>query len=206
MVLEQVAYYLALVTLVTVPATLLAWLLIHGLVSFWRRIGLPQSLTIVSVLTVLALVAMFLVREPLLRVRYGFSWPLLVVATVLLAFSGYLNARVYRETPKSMALALAELSTDEPGHLVTSGVYSRLRHPRFTGMTLAVAAMALLTNYAAIYALFGVYVVVIFVIALLEERELAARFGREYIDYASAVPRFLPRVGRSVSGVDRDRG
>ena len=63
---------------------------------------------------------------------------------------------------------------------MTDGVYSRLRHPRFLGMALAVAAMALLTNFATIYALFALYVVAILQIARLEERELLERFGSRY--------------------------
>ena len=201
---NRVAYYLALIALVTVPATLVAWLLIHGLVSFWRRMGATKAAVSVSLLTILVAAAMYLVHEPLLRVHLGFHWPLVTVAVALLGLSGYLNARVYRETPKWMALGLAELSSDASGQLITTGLYSRLRHPRFAAMALAVAAIALLTNYAALYALFGLYAGVIFVIALLEERELAERFGREYVEYARAVPRFIPRVSGQTGGVGRD--
>jgi len=190
--LDRVAYYLALITLVTVPATLIAWLLLHPFVSFWRRLGSRKSLILIVAGTVLAMFAMYVVREPLLRLRFGVRWPLVGASAILLTLSSYLNALVYREVPKSMALGLAELSSGDPGELVTSGVYSRVRHPRFVAMALAVAAMALLTNFAAIYILFVVYVVVIFVIALLEERELVARFGSRYVRYAKDVPRFLP--------------
>jgi len=199
--LDHVAYYLALVTLVTVPATLIAWLLLHPFVSFWRHLGSGKALIVIIVATVLAMLVMYLVREPLLRLRFGVRWPLVGASAILLALSSYLNALVYREVPKSMALGLAELSTDDPGQLVTRGVYSHLRHPRFVAMALAVAAMALLTNFAAVYILFVVYVVVIFVIALLEERELVARFGSRYVEYAQDVPRFLPRIsGHRQSG------
>ena len=58
----------------------------------------------------------------------------------------------------------------------------------------AVAAMALLTNFATIYFLFVINVVAILLIARLEERELLDRFGSRYAEYAKAVPRFLPRV------------
>jgi len=193
--LDRVVYYLALIALITVPATLVAWLLLHPFVSFWRHIGTAKTLVVITAATVLAALVMYLVREPLLGLRFGVRWPLACVSAVLLALSSYLNALVYRQVPKFMAFGLAEISCADSGHLVTEGVYSRLRHPRFVAMALAVAAMALLTNYAAIYILFVVYVVAIFVISLLEDRELAARFGSRYSDYVRDVPRFLPSFG-----------
>jgi len=192
--LDRVVYYLALITLTTVPATLIAWLLLHPFVSFWRRVGPTKTLFVIMAATVLAMFAMYIVREPLLRLRFGVRWPLACASAVLLTLSLCLNVLVYRQVPKSMAFGLAEISSDSPGQLVTNGVYSRLRHPRFTAMALAVGAMALLTNFVAVYVLFVVYVVAIFVIALLEERELVARFGSRYVEYAERVPRFLPRV------------
>ncbi len=202
--LDRVAYYLALVTLVTVPATLIAWLLLHPFVSFWRRIGSAKTLIVITAAVVLAALVVYLAREPLLRVRFGARWPLACASAVLLALSSYLNALVYRQVPKSMAFGLAEISSADSGQLVTEGVYSRLRHPRFVAMALAVAAMALLTNYLAVYILSVVYLATIVVIALLEDRELAARFGSRYSDYARDVPRFLPRISRQRQRGDCD--
>lgn len=191
--LDRVVYYLALVTLMAVPATLAAWVLLHMLVSFWRRIGPVKSLMTIVAATMLVMWSMYMVRDPLLRVRFGVRWPLVSVSVVLLALSCYLNVQVYRQVPKRMALGLAEVSQDDPGELVTTGIYSRSRHPRFLGMSLAVAAVALLTNFAALYVLVAVYLVGISLVAILEERELAARFGSQYIEYARDVPRFVPR-------------
>ena len=95
-----------------------------------------------------------------------------------------------------MVFGLAEISEGNPGQLVTGGIYSRIRHPRFVAMALAVFAMAILTNALAVYVLAVVYVPMIFLIALLEDRELAARFGPLYDKYAKEVPRFLPRPAK----------
>jgi len=191
---NSVPYYLALLTLITVPSTLIAWVLLHSLVSFWRRLGSTMAMIIVTSSTILVMLVMYLVRDPLLHVRFGVRWPLACVSVILMACSSYINILVYRQAPKSMAFGLSEISTDDPGKLVEDGVYSRIRHPRFVAMTLAVAAMALLTNYLAVYVLWGVYVVMIFVIAVLEERELTVRFGTKYIEYTKRVPRFVPRL------------
>jgi protein-S-isoprenylcysteine O-methyltransferase Ste14 len=54
-----------------------------------------------------------------------------------------------------------------PSHtLVTQGIYSHIRHPRYLQ------------------------------VVLFEERELRHRFGEEYERYCQHVPRFLPRISR----------
>ena len=191
---DRVTYYLALITLLTVPATLIAWLFIHGLLSRWRRMGATKASISVSVITILTMGGMYLVHKPLLQIHFGFYWPLAVIAILFLGISAYLNIRVYQATPKSMALGLAELSADVSGKLITTGIYSRMRHPRFSAMTLAVASMALITGYAVLYILIGIYIIGIYIVALLEDRELLERFGPEYYDYAKCVPRFIPNA------------
>ena len=191
---DSLLFYIALLTLITVPATLIAWLLLHSLVSYWLRLGSTGSMLIITASTVMVMVGMYLVRNPLLHVRFGFRWPLACVSCILLAGSSYLNILVYRRAPKAMAFGLSEISRDEPGSLVEDGVYSHMRHPRFVAMTLAIAAMAMLTNYLMLYLLWGVYVVMIFFIAVLEERELTTRFGARYLEYKKRVPRFVPRL------------
>ena len=40
----------------------------------------------------------------------------------------------------------------------------------------------------------------LWILILLEERELKQRFGTEYEEYLSAVPRLIPRLGRHNAG------
>ena len=68
-----------------------------------------------------------------------------------------------------------------------------MRHPRYFGYALAILGWALFANYLGLY----VYVVIswafIYVLILVEERELSERFGAQYEDYARRVPR-LPKL------------
>jgi protein-S-isoprenylcysteine O-methyltransferase Ste14 len=54
-------------------------------------------------------------------------------------------------------------------------------------------AIALFTNYLAVYILVIVFIPVIYGVVLLEERELRERFGQEYERYCVEVPRFFPK-------------
>lgn len=155
--------------------------------------GPVGTFALIIAVVIAVMLGMYFVREPLLRVRFGVRMPLVVGSAVLFGISSYINSRVYRQAPKSMVFGLAEISEGNPGQLVTGGIYSRIRHPRFVAMALAVFAMAILTNALAVYVLAVVYVPMIFLIALLEDRELAARFGPLYDEYVKEVPRFLPR-------------
>ena len=198
--MDNVACYLAVITLITVPATLVAWLLLHPFAATWRRIGPVGTYVLICAVVIAVMLVMYHVREPLLSVRFGMRMPLVAVAAILLAISSYINVLVYRQAPRSMTFGLAEISRNNPGLLVTGGIYSRIRHPRFVAMSMAVFAIATLTNVLAIYFLAVVYVPVVFIIALLEDRELAARFGRQYDEYAREVPRFLPRSVKQGKG------
>ena len=190
--METVAYCLALITLMTVPATLMAWLLLHLFVVWWRRIGPVATYTVIGAAVLAVMLTMYLVRDPLLKIRFGVRIPLVATSILLLGISGYINVLVYKQVPKSMVFGLSEISTKNPGELITDGVYSRIRHPRFVAMALAVAAISIFTNVLAIYVLAIVYLPIILFIAVLEEKELSARFGVRYEEYIREVPRFSP--------------
>ncbi len=76
--------------------------------------------------------------------------------------------------------------------LVTTGVYSWVRHPQYLGFFLIIAGFLVQwpTIITAIMApvLFYAY----FRLAMKEEEELGRKFGKPYEEYAGAVPRFMP--------------
>jgi protein-S-isoprenylcysteine O-methyltransferase Ste14 len=178
-----------------VPAALITWLLLHLFVTWWRRVGPVATYVVIGAVVIAMMWTMYLVREPLLEVHFGVRIPLMAISVVLLSISTYINVLVYKQAPKSMVLGLGEISKRSPGgELVTDGIYSRIRHPRFVAMALAVIAVSIFTNFFAMYVLAIAYFPLIFLIAVLEERELSARFGSRFEEYARAVPPFLPRI------------
>ena len=82
--------------------------------------------------------------------------------------------------------------------LVQHGIYARVRHPLYTSVMLASLGWALIWQsgpaFVAALALLPFFQAK----ARREEQWLSARFPG-YPDYARRVPRFLPRLGRTVN-------
>ena len=68
--------------------------------------------------------------------------------------------------------------------------------PRLARALVPLAA-AFFANYLATWVLVLLMIPVIYWLAIIEERELLARFGDEYKDYMRKVPRFVPKLGGS---------
>lgn len=201
-ILDDIRYYISLLLVVTSPGSLIAWLYIHPLVRFWRRVGARTTLAVVIVIKLLLGVIVFLVREPLLAVEFGTSPWLMVLAApfVLLAFALGRARRV--QLTGAILNGLPELGAtpEAPGRLLTEGIYARIRHPRYVEVVSMMIAWAFLCNYLATYVLAVLTIVIVAVTVPLEERELRARFGAAYRDYCERVPRFVPRLWARARG------
>jgi len=84
---------------------------------------------------------------------------------------------------------------DPPRQLVVQGPYRFVRNPMISGVVLVLLGEAafLASRPHAIWALTFVAINLIY-IPLLEEPQLAARFGDSYREYCRHVPRLLPRL------------
>jgi protein-S-isoprenylcysteine O-methyltransferase Ste14 len=133
-------------------------------------------------------------RRTLLAVEFGTSWPLLTLGMLCLAVAVRLRVSLHRHFSNTQLMGLPELAPDRyPQQLVTEGLHARVRHPRYLQYLLVLAGLALIANYAALYLTLAVLVPGIWLIVILEEKELRARFGPAYDDYCRRVPRFIPR-------------
>lgn len=81
------------------------------------------------------------------------------------------------------------------GTLATEGLYRRLRHPQYAGFIIIMAGFLLQWPTLLTLLMFPVLVVMYVRLALREEREAAATFGRAWNDYAGRTPRFIPTIG-----------
>lgn len=102
---------------------------------------------------------------------------------------------VHRHLTIANLLGLPEIAPDRyPRTLVTEGIYARLRHPRYVQLLIALIGYALIANYLAAYFVVALWIPAIYIIVLLEERELRDHFGKAYEDYCRRVPKFMPRL------------
>lgn len=108
---------------------------------------------------------------------------------VILAFGIMLHAwsRIVRQEMAS-SWAMSE------GHqLITTGPYSRIRHPSYTSYFLCFIGILLaLPTILALFLLVGIpgY----YLVAKTEEKLLLSHFGDEYQEYIASTGRFLPKL------------
>jgi protein-S-isoprenylcysteine O-methyltransferase Ste14 len=76
--------------------------------------------------------------------------------------------------------------------LVTDGPYGLVRHPQFLATTLTVFFGSLIWSSYFAFLNVIVFAIALWVLSILEERELVAHFGDIYREYARRVPRLIP--------------
>jgi protein-S-isoprenylcysteine O-methyltransferase Ste14 len=192
--MDKAAYYVALFMVMVIPAVVPFWLLVHPLVGFWRRLGAARTYMILTLVMLLVMGGMFGLREPLLRIRFGVQLPLVGLSVVLMIIAFVLSAFRHVNLGSAVLAGVPEIPPQSrPGKLITRGVYAHIRNPRYVEGFFVIAAAALFSNYLAVYVLWAAYLPVIYLVVLLEERELKDRFGGDYEQYLKEVPRFIPR-------------
>jgi len=172
------------------------WLLIHPAVNFWRRVGyrsfwvaLPVWISI-GLPLVLIENSLFSHRLPRNAATYG-------LGAALLALNFWVGRQVHQKFSFKKLAGLPELN---PKHqlqgIVSTGIYARVRHPRYANILVGFIAFGLLTGAAGIFLLALITFLLYLIVAPLEERELREQYGSEYEAYARTVPRFIPYLWR----------
>jgi len=188
-------YFLALFLVITLPPLFLYWLIIHPFVNFWRLRGIGLTYLIVLGVIVTGMIGLFSLRHFLLETDYGTDYRLTALGLVLLMLSGSLRSAIQKHLSIKTLLGFPEIAPDRfPRELITDGIYTRMRHPRYVQILIALIGYALIANYLAAYCAVALWVPGIYVIARLEEKELRAHFGAAYDKYCREVPRFLPKL------------
>lgn len=195
--MDTARYVVALLVVLTFPYGVVLWVFIHPFARFWRRLGVAATYAILSAPILVLLTAVFRARHTILAREFGTN-PLTMAASAVLVACAATMAWKRRRllTPRVLA-GVPELSNRHyPGHLLTEGIYARVRHPRYVEVVLWVSAYALFANYLAPYVVLLASLPLLRLVVALEERELRERFGVAYDDYCRRVPRFVPRSAR----------
>jgi protein-S-isoprenylcysteine O-methyltransferase Ste14 len=111
----------------------------------------------------------------------------LVIFVPFFAVGAWFGIKGVTET----TLKVAE--THRPLKIVTTGVYSVIRHPQYFGGLLAHIGFSFLCS--GLYCLLStpLIMVVVYLISRKEEVELTNEFGQEYVNYKKKTPMLLPR-------------
>jgi len=78
--------------------------------------------------------------------------------------------------------------------LTKDGAFARLRHPLYGGSILFYLSLVLSTLSLAAFAVWCLIIIFYNIIAAYEERLLVEKYGDEYREYQSKVPRWFPRL------------
>ena len=142
----------------------------------------------------LVLPGVYAVLVPLLLVRHreAASGAMLVLSLCLLA----LGAAAYVRCAWDFAVVGKGTPApfDAPKRLVIRGLYRYTRNPMYLAFLTVIAGWAALFR-AVILVGYGMVLFALFALGgrFHEEPRMARQFGEEYVAYAAAVPRWLPR-------------
>ena len=191
---DTVRYVIGVLYVISLPPAIGYWFLVHPFVAFWRRLGPARSFAALAVLYLGAVAALFPLRGLLLSRDLGFRVPLTLLAVPLVALAVAVAVKRKRLLGFKILVGLPELSPEKHGiELLQEGIYGRVRHPRYLEFMIGGVGWALFINYLGVYLLVALALLLIPLVARVEERELRQRFGAAYDEYAARVPRFIPR-------------
>jgi len=189
-----VRYWTAALLFVTLPPAVFYWYLIHPFAGYWRRLGPWPTYLVITPLALAGYWGLWTIKDPFLTVEYGFDPLLTALGAALYAVAVALEIKRSRHLKLSILTGLPELRRDAgPGKLLDEGIYARIRHPRYVAITLGIGGFCLFANYQGLYLMWVAMVPALYLLVLMEERELRERFGHAYVEYSRQVPRFLPR-------------
>jgi protein-S-isoprenylcysteine O-methyltransferase Ste14 len=193
--MDTARYVVAILMLVGVAYAIPYWFIVHPFVSFWRRLGLRIAYSILIVIALVLAVAAFMLKDRILTVEYGTSLPLIVLAVICYGAAIAIQIKVKRHLKFHILAGAPELeSSGKGGTLLQEGIYAHIRHPRYMSFMFGMLAIALFTNYLAMYVLVPLSAAALYFVVLLEEKELRNRFGDDYVRYSERLPRFIPQM------------
>ena len=130
-----------------------------------------------------------------------FSWsrfplyPLPNLLGLILVITGYVIHLGYAHREFKKGEIKTHRCSEEPKRLVTSGIYSKIRHPGYLGLILIYFGFALIFSIVWMLIPAVIFSVLTYLTAMKEEEFLKQEFGHEYQEYMNRVPwRFIPKI------------
>lgn len=181
----QIIGLLFLMVMLPIP---LGWILIHKTIKFWRKLGKFSYLLIILSWVGFALIV-YQFKNPITSIQLNYPY-FKSIGVMLLAtafYIDYLRAKVFNS---KYLIGLPEIQNRSK--LIISGIYSKIRHPRYLSYMIVSLGLAFLTQLLSLFIIFPIFIILMYILTLFEEEELIKRFGQEYIRYMKRTPRFFP--------------
>lgn len=176
----------------TIPAY---WMMVHPFAAYWRTSR--YKLKLLAPLWVLMWCAAWAASYPWRDVALYQNSGMWVAALLLWSVSIFMYVNGTRELSFMRLIGRDELEPEKrPKMLVTFGAHRLVRHPLYLGHFCTMLGWAVGAGTAACFALFAFAVITGAVMIHFEERELHARFGREWEDYCRQTPAIFPLAKR----------
>ncbi len=190
-------HFLSLLALVCYPPIPLVVMLIHVSLPFWKRVGTKSYTFFIFIFALCYALLFFLVwyfKEPILAWKLYEDSFMGLGALIFVAGVG-VGIITVRTLSLRVLLGFPEIqSSHYPSKLVTQGIYRYLRHPRYLEFILEVLGIAILSGLVWNFILFMYMVPAVWLLSVVEERELVERFGKPYVEYRKVTGRFWPRL------------
>jgi protein-S-isoprenylcysteine O-methyltransferase Ste14 len=93
---------------------------------------------------------------------------------------------------KETTLKVAE--THRAEKVVSTGLYSVIRHPQYFGGIIAHIGISILLSSLLAFITTPIVILLNYLISWKEEKELLKEFGKDYEDYKKRVPMFIPKL------------
>lgn len=192
--MDTARHWMGIFLIVGLPPAVGYWCVAHPLASFWRKLGPRRALTILLSGLGVGWWGMWQIREWALGADLGTNLALVGPAALVYSASIILEIKIRKHLKLNVLVGVPEFSSaDEKGRVLSEGIYGRVRHPRYVAILIGTLGWALFVNHVGVYVLVILTLPGLYLVAVLEERELLERFGDEYARYCERVPRFVPR-------------
>lgn len=165
------------------------WFAIHPFAGAWQRKHRSPYRLLLPIWAIIIFLIGWITWPWHSARLYSSPW-MWVPAIALLLFGCRSYARIHSEFGAHKLSGEAEVRPREhPQELVTTGMHARMRHPIYVAHLSNLCGWAVGSGLVAVYVLFGASLLITFpLMIMLEERELADRFGTGYREYQRAVP------------------